>query len=72
LLALFSNYFTKQATQSVITANEKVYKGIKGVVGSYFKLLRFYGAKICFEIAKTVSVFVNAAITGAIEPKKEM
>lgn len=69
---MFSNYFTKQATQSVITANEKVYKGIKGVVGSYFKLLRFYGAKICFEIAKTVSVFVNAAITGAIEPKKEM
>ena len=45
LLALFSNYFSKQSTQGVLTTNSQAYKGIDGLAGSYFKLLNFMELK---------------------------
>lgn len=70
LMALFSNFFTVKANQGIV-ANAKLYQGLSGSIGGYFKIFRVEGSKLIYETFKTASTFTNAAIAGAMEPKQE-
>jgi len=70
LMALFNNFFTVKANQGIV-ANAKLYQGLSGSIGGYFKIFRVEGSKLIYETFKTVSTFTNAAIAGAMEPKQE-
>jgi hypothetical protein len=67
---LYNNYYLK--SNPLALTSPMLYKGLSGPFGAYFTIFRTEGSKIIYELTKTLSVFSNAAIAGAVEPKQEI
>ena len=67
-LLLLYNKFIFKDTQALAP----LYTGLEGCVGQYASLVRIEVSKVIFELTKTTSTFMNAALAGFLEPKQDV
>ena len=72
LFTLFNKFLTSKTNDKLLISNRRVYGGLNGALGSGISLFKKEGSRVVFDVFCILSTFTNAAVAGALEPKREL